>query len=68
MIYTKHLLIPSGYGTNYIGGTGNSQSPAAWLVPVCIQIAPALALGVGILFMPQRSVSLPTTAGTILTA
>ncbi|KAJ5523381.1 hypothetical protein N7513_012925 [Penicillium frequentans] len=41
-----------GYGTNYIGGTGESQSNAAWLVPVCIQIIPAIALGVGILFMP----------------
>ncbi|KAJ5663489.1 hypothetical protein N7507_004220 [Penicillium longicatenatum] len=41
-----------GYGTNYIGGTGEGQSNAAWLVPVCIQIVPAIALGVGILFMP----------------
>jgi hypothetical protein len=45
-----------GYGTNYIGGTGASQSNAAWLVPVCIQIAPAIVLGVGILFMPPRLV------------
>lgn len=44
----------AGYGTNYIGGTGSSQSNAAWLVPVCIQIAPAIILGVGILFMPPR--------------
>ena len=43
-----------GYGTNFIGGTGESQSNAAWLVPVCIQILPALILGVGINFMPQR--------------
>ncbi|CAL5866708.1 uncharacterized protein PFLUO_LOCUS918 [Penicillium psychrofluorescens] len=43
-----------GYGTNYIGGTGATQSNAAWLVPVCIQILPAIVLGVGIvLFMPQ---------------
>ncbi|KAI2787094.1 hypothetical protein POX_f07452 [Penicillium oxalicum] len=41
-----------GYGTNYIGGTGDSQSNAAWLIPICIQIAPAIILGVGILFMP----------------
>ncbi|KAJ5309362.1 uncharacterized protein N7443_001823 [Penicillium atrosanguineum] len=41
-----------GYGTNYIGGTGAQQSNAAWLVPICIQILPALGLGVGILFMP----------------
>ncbi|CAI7676309.1 unnamed protein product [Penicillium pancosmium] len=41
-----------GYGTNYIGGTGAGQSKAAWLVPICIQILPALGLGIGILFMP----------------
>ncbi|KAJ6119156.1 hypothetical protein N7523_003436 [Penicillium sp. IBT 18751x] len=41
-----------GYGTNYIGGTGAHQSNAAWLVPICIQILPALGLGIGILFMP----------------
>ena len=43
-----------GYGTNFIGGTGQSQSDAAWLIPICIQILPAviLALGMG-LFMPQ---------------
>ena len=43
-----------GYGCNYIGGTGESQSDAAWLIPVCIQLIPALALGAGMaLFMPQ---------------
>ncbi|EKV06741.1 MFS monosaccharide transporter, putative [Penicillium digitatum PHI26] len=43
-----------GYGTNYIGGTGATQSDAAWLVPVCIQILPAVVLAVGMmLFMPQ---------------
>ncbi|KAJ5999596.1 hypothetical protein N7481_000005 [Penicillium waksmanii] len=41
-----------GYGTNYIGGTGAGQSKAAWLVPICIQILPALGLGIGIMFMP----------------
>ncbi|KAK3675247.1 hypothetical protein LTR78_004757 [Recurvomyces mirabilis] len=40
------------YGTNFIGGTGDSQSEAAWLVPLCLQLAPALILGIGILFMP----------------
>ncbi|EED14338.1 MFS sugar transporter, putative, partial [Talaromyces stipitatus ATCC 10500] len=40
------------YGTNYIGGTGDSQSDAAWLVPLCLQLAPALILFVGMLFMP----------------
>ncbi|PLB49903.1 putative MFS monosaccharide transporter [Aspergillus steynii IBT 23096] len=43
-----------GYGTNYIGGTGESQSIAAWEIPVCIQILPALVLAVGMMmFMPQ---------------
>lgn len=40
------------YGTNYIGGTGESQSDAAWLVPLALQLAPALILLVGMLFMP----------------
>ncbi|KAF7897308.1 hypothetical protein EAF00_005536 [Botryotinia globosa] len=40
------------YGTNYIGGTGASQSDAAWLVPICLQLFPAVILFVGILFMP----------------
>ncbi|KAK1146207.1 hypothetical protein N8T08_003297 [Aspergillus melleus] len=43
-----------GYGTNYIGGTGEGQSIAAWEIPVCIQILPALVLAVGMMmFMPQ---------------
>lgn len=41
------------YGTNFIGGTGEGQSNASWLVPICIQLGPALILGAGILFMPQ---------------
>ena len=42
------------YGTNYIGGTGETQSEAAWLVPICIQILPALILAFGvIMFMPS---------------
>ncbi|PLB35390.1 putative MFS monosaccharide transporter [Aspergillus candidus] len=43
-----------GYGTNFIGGTGASQSIASWEIPVCIQLAPALVLAAGMmLFMPQ---------------
>ncbi|OKL61033.1 hypothetical protein UA08_03283 [Talaromyces atroroseus] len=43
-----------GYGTNYIGGTGEGQSDAAWLIPICIQILPGLVLAAGmLLFMPQ---------------
>ncbi len=40
------------YGTNFIGGTGGSQSDAAWLVPLCLQLAPGLLLGIGMIFMP----------------
>lgn len=40
------------YGTNYIGGTGSTQSEAAWLVPICLQLFPAVVLFAGILFMP----------------
>ncbi|KAK2810803.1 hypothetical protein FQN50_002626, partial [Emmonsiellopsis sp. PD_5] len=40
------------YGTNYIGGTGESQLDAAWLVPLALQLVPAAVLGVGMIFMP----------------
>lgn len=40
------------YGTNYIGGTGSTQSEAAWRVALALQFVPAVILGVGILFMP----------------
>ncbi|KAK7463909.1 hypothetical protein VKT23_007245 [Stygiomarasmius scandens] len=40
------------FGTNFIGGTGETQSEAAWRVPLALQLVPALILGVGILFMP----------------
>jgi MFS family permease len=40
------------YGTNYIGGTDVGQSDAAWLVPICLQLFPAVILLIGILFMP----------------
>ena len=38
------------YGTHFIGG--ENQKDAAWLIPVCLQLAPAALLLVGILFMP----------------
>lgn len=41
-----------GYGSNYIGGTGDSQSDLAWRLPSIIQGIPAAALAVGIWFMP----------------
>ncbi|RSM18481.1 hypothetical protein CDV31_002617 [Fusarium ambrosium] len=41
------------YGCNYIGGTDiDSQSDAAWLVPICLQLAPALILFIGMMWMP----------------
>lgn len=40
------------YGTNFIGGTGRSQKEAAWLLPLCLQLVPAVALGAGMIFMP----------------
>lgn len=40
------------YGTNYIGGTGATQSDTAWLLPLCLQLVPAVILGVGMIFMP----------------
>lgn len=40
------------YGTNYIGGTREGQSEAAWRIPLALQLVPAIILGCGILFMP----------------
>lgn len=40
------------YGTNFMGGTGESQSKGAWLVPICLQLFPAIVLLVGMTFMP----------------
>lgn len=40
------------YGTNFIGGTGRSQKEAAWLLPLSLQLVPAVLLGVGMVFMP----------------
>lgn len=43
-----------GYGTNFIGGTGQGQSNAAWLIPICIQLVPSTILASGMmLFLPQ---------------
>jgi MFS family permease len=40
------------YGTNYIGGTGEGQSEIAWRLPLIIQGVPAVALVVGVWFLP----------------
>lgn len=60
MVALQQMAITTGimisfwidYGTNYIGGTGETQSDAAWLIPICLQLAPALILFVGMWFMP----------------
>ena len=41
-----------GYGSNYIGGTGDSQSDLAWRLPSIIQGIPAVLLAAGIWLMP----------------
>ncbi|KXL42854.1 MAG: hypothetical protein FE78DRAFT_82310 [Acidomyces sp. 'richmondensis'] len=41
-----------GYGSNYIGGTGDSQSNLAWRLPSIIQGIPAICLAIGIWWMP----------------
>lgn len=41
-----------GYGSNYIGGTGSTQSDLAWRLPSIIQGIPAVCLAIGIWWMP----------------
>lgn len=41
-----------GYGTNYIGGTGDSQHELAWRLPLIIQGIPAIILAIGVWFLP----------------
>lgn len=40
------------YGTQYIGGTGDGQSEAAWRFPLAFQCLPSLLLAVGTFFLP----------------
>lgn len=40
------------YGTQYIGGTGDGQSEAAWRFPLAFQCVPSLLLAVGTFFLP----------------
>lgn len=41
-----------GYGSNYIGGTGDGQSDLAWKLPSIIQGIPAVLLAIGIWWLP----------------
>lgn len=41
-----------GYGTNYIGGNGDSQHELAWRLPLIIQGIPAVILAIGVWFLP----------------
>lgn len=41
-----------GYGSNYIGGPGDSQSNLAWRLPSIIQGIPAVCLALGIWWLP----------------
>ncbi|KAK1830142.1 putative hexose transport-related protein [Podospora conica] len=61
LVATQQLAICFGimisfwidYGTNFIGGTTlETQSDAAWLVPTCLQLFPAVILFIGMIFMP----------------
>ncbi len=42
----------TGYGSNYIGGTGDGQSDLAWRLPSIIQGIPAACLALGIWWLP----------------
>lgn len=41
-----------GYGSNYIGGTGDGQTDLAWRLPSYIQGVPAAILALGIWWLP----------------
>ncbi|KAK7033159.1 MFS glucose transporter mfs1 [Favolaschia claudopus] len=40
------------FGTNYIGGNGDTQKESAWRLPIALQLVPAVILGVGALRLP----------------
>lgn len=40
------------YGAQFWGGTGDTQKKGAWLLPICLQLGPALILLVGMMWMP----------------
>lgn len=56
------------YGTQYIGGTGDSQSPAAWRLPLALQCLPSLVLAVGTFFLPYSPRWLMMKGGSCLIA
>jgi hypothetical protein len=39
---------------SYIGGTGEGQHDAAWLIPLCLQLFPAVILGIGMVCVSGR--------------
>lgn len=40
------------YGTQHIGGTGDSQSQVAWRLPLALQCFPSIILAIGTFFLP----------------
>ena len=40
------------YGTQNIGGTGDTQSPVAWRLPLALQCFPSIILAIGTFFLP----------------
>lgn len=51
LTWQRLVILISKPGTNYIGGSGETQSDAAWLIPLCLQLFPAIILGIGMIFM-----------------
>lgn len=52
-----------GYGTNYIGGTGDGQSDWAWRTPLIVQGIPAIILALGVVFFLPYSPRMLITKG-----
>lgn len=50
-IFLAHWI---AYGTNNMGGTGESQSDMAWRLPLIIQGIPAVILCLGVWCKPTR--------------
>ncbi|KAJ3510875.1 hypothetical protein NMY22_g15835 [Coprinellus aureogranulatus] len=41
------------FGCNYIGGTQDGQTEAAWRIPMALQLIPIIALAIGVMFIPE---------------